>query len=184
MKGYIEIYCGDGKGKTTACIGLTIRATGNDIPVIFAQFLKNDSSGEINVLKKLDGVQLFHSKVFYGFYKDMTSNQREESKKENIELLKRAFEAAVQQAKRKVPSESYIGAVLILDEILGAYQLNQIDQEEFITMLKNKPGNLEIVLSGREAPEELCELADYISKIDCLAHPYEHQVGARFGIER
>ncbi|MDD3412842.1 MAG: cob(I)yrinic acid a,c-diamide adenosyltransferase [Lachnospiraceae bacterium] len=183
MKGYIEIYCGDGKGKTTACVGLTVRATGNDIPVIFAQFLKNDSSGEINVLKKLDGVQLFHSNVFYGFYKDMNSNQREESKKANIELLRRAYEEATLQAKR-VPSESYIGAVLILDEILGAYQLNQIDQEELITMLKNKPGNLEIVLSGREAPQELCELADYISKIDCLAHPYDHQVGARLGIER
>lgn len=184
MKGYIEIYCGDGKGKTTACVGLTVRAKGNDIPVIFTQFLKNDTSGEINVLKKLDGVQLFHSNVFYGFYKDMTSNQREESKKENNELLRRTFEEAIRQAKRKVPGESYIGAVLILDEILGAYQLNQIDQEELITMLKNKPDNLEIVLSGREAPQELCELADYISKIDCLAHPYDHQIGARLGIER
>lgn len=183
MKGLIHIYCGDGKGKTTASIGLLVRAVGSQIPVVFAQFMKNDISSEISMIRNMPDTEVLHAKKHFGFYNRMTDETKEEARKEYtetfIEAANRAKEIALQRQEKKEGL-----TLLILDEILSAYNYRLIKNEMLLEFLKNKPDNLEIVLTGRDPKEELIEQADYVSEIQKVKHPFDNGIAARKGIEK
>lgn len=183
----IQIYCGDGKGKTTAAVGLSVRAAGNGIPVLFVQFLKDDSSGEIAVLKQINGFNVMHAKVDYGFVNSMSKEQLEATKtaydnmiSEALEWLKETVYFTEKDANCKQDEPC---AVVILDEILHACNFGLVSEEELYSMLKKYSARVEFVLTGRNPSAKMKETADYISEIQNRKHPYEQGVTARRGIE-
>lgn len=169
-KGLIHIYTGDGKGKTTAALGLCYRAASRGYKVGFTSFMKDFDSGEF----LCEGVfTLFKSAPFNGFLSQMSPSEIEVAKKEANDKLKELFLIA-----RK---ECY--DLIALDEVLVAASCGIVDKELLIDLLKSKPDCLEVVMTGRNCPEELFEYADYISEIKALRHPYDKGVCARKGIE-
>lgn len=173
-KGLIHIYTGDGKGKTTASVGLCIRQAGSGGKVIFVQFLKDNESSELKVLESVEGIRWIPAKKVFGFY----FNMNEEEKLEAKEVYSRHLKTAIEEAK--------IGPcrLLVLDEIIAAYNLGVVDQNYLLDFLKNKPDHLEVVLTGRDPAEELLKVADYISEIRKVKHPFDQGITARVGIEK
>lgn len=172
-KGCIHIICGDGKGKTTAAIGLSIRAVGRDQNVVIARFLKSNDSGELKTLEKIDGIQVLPVTKFFGFTWQMTNEQETEARVYYNEYLKTALKTAVE--------EEY--DLLILDEIISAYNYGFVEHDVLLDFLKSKPEKLEVVMTGRNPKQELCDLVDYISEVKKIKHPYEAGIPARVGIE-
>ncbi len=173
MSGLIHVYCGDGKGKTTASIGLSIRACGCGHQIIFAQFMKSWDTGELQILSKQEDIILLRGNYPAKFSKDYTEKDIIEVTKENLRL----FQEAISHSKEGVPS------LLVFDEIIGAMNIGLMDQEVVYDFLRNKPELLEVVLTGRNPSEELIALADYVSEIKMIKHPYEKGINARKGIE-
>ena len=102
MNGLVHIYCGDGKGKTTAALGLALRAAGNGIPVVIARFLKNDGSGEVGILENVPGVYLFHCERQFGFTWTMSEEQKAEAGEYFTGLFERAWEMGCKTAREDV----------------------------------------------------------------------------------
>lgn len=172
--GLVQVYCGNGKGKTTSAIGQGIRATGRGLKVIMIQFLKGRPTGELKTLSKLEpDFKVFRFEKERGFYKQLTSTEQEE--------LKMEIENAMKFAKKIFDTKEC--DVLILDEILGVLENKIISDEELSTFIKSKPQNMELILTGRKLPEGLKEYADYISEINVIKHPYTKGINAREGIE-
>lgn len=172
--GLTQVYCGNGKGKTTAAIGLGIRAIGNHMKVIMIQFLKNNDTGECELLKQLEpNFKVFHFEKNRGF----TWSLSEEEKNE----LKQEIGMAIKFAKKVMDTDEC--DVLILDEILAAVQLGYVSVETLIELVESKSDTMELVLTGRELPEEVAEHVDYISNIQAIKHPMEKGIDARKGIE-
>lgn len=172
MEGLIHIYSGDGKGKTTAAIGLILRAVGAGKHVVLAQFLKKGTSSEIAVLKSIDGIDVFNLSSHRGFYKNQNDIQREETKKECRELFSNVMNSAQNGVN-----------LLVLDEIISACNHGIIDEKCMIDFLKNKPNELEVVLTGRNPSESLVGLADYVTEMKKIKHPFDEGIKARYGIE-
>ncbi len=162
----IQVYVGDGKGKTTASIGLSIRASGHGLNVLFMQFLKDDGSGEVSVLKSIPGIEVIHCPVNYGFTFQMTEDQKKETAKEYDKMLDKA-----------IGTNAFL---VVLDEAIHALNAGMIDREKLERLLDK---DCEIVLTGRNAPEWLINRADYVSDIQKIKHPYDKGVQARVGIE-
>ena len=173
MKGLIHIYCGDGKGKTTAAMGLTVRAAGAGMKIVLTQFMKGDYSSELKIFKTLPPIQMVYCKKNFGFVWNMTEEEKLEAKA----AYSAQFEKAVQLA---VESDA---DMLVLDEFMSCYELGFLDKTKALEFLKNKPEKLEIVLTGRNPSQELCEVADYISEIKKIKHPFDKGVNSRKGIE-
>lgn len=171
MKGLVHIYCGKGKGKTTASVGLCVRAAGAGKRVLFTQFFKNGVSSEIEMLKLLPGVDTLTNSRPVNFFLKMDDEQKEEAKVIYTELL----EKALKQAK------DY--DVLILDEIISTCHYGIADENKLISFIENKPETMEIVLTGRNPSEKLMALADYITEMTKIKHPYDKDIPARKGIE-
>ena len=174
MKSLIHIYTGDGKGKTTAAVGLTIRYAGSGGKVIFAQLLKNKKSSELNILNKIDGIQLVLCDEFFGFYINMNDETKEKAKDIYSNYLRKVIDMALNQETQ----------MLVLDEVIVAYNFQLINREFLLNFLRNKPKHLEVVLTGRNPDRELLELADYVSEIGKVKHPYDKGIQARIGIEK
>lgn len=174
MKGLIHIYEGDGKGKTTAAIGLCIRCAGSGGKVLFSQFLKSDRSSEMNILKKLDNIEYMASTDEFGFFFRMSTDTKIKAKGVYNGLLKSLIDIVSNQDYR----------MLVLDEIIDAYNVELIDQHMLLDFLKNKPEQLEIVMTGRNPEPKLFELAHYISEVKKIKHPYDSGISARIGIEK
>lgn len=172
----IELYCGDGKGKTTAAVGLAVRFAGHGLPVIFAQFLKDDSSGEIAVLRELPQVQVMHAERFYGFTRQMSKEQKEEIRDCYTQLLKQIMQKVRKQKNEKV--------LVILDEVLHACNQELLSEQELCSFLDDCGENTEVVLTGWNPSEALRERADYISEVKKIRHPYDRGIQAREGIEQ
>lgn len=172
MLGLVHIYTGNGKGKTTAAIGLGVRASGSGMKVLMLQFMKGRHSSEENSLEKLKPhFELYKLKKLEKFSWELTPDEKKEME-ENTEKL---FKYALEHAKSK--------NMLILDEIMASIHTGLIDVKEVIEFIKNKPPKLELVLTGRNAPKELIELADYVSEINAVKHPMSSGIAAREGIE-
>ena len=171
MSGLIHLYCGDGKGKTTAALGLALRAAGAGKQVVFTQFFKDGSSSEIEPLAALPGVRVFHADTVRGFYRNMTPTQREQAGKDFAALFRQVTQAA-QEAD-----------LLILDEIVSACNRGVVPEKLVTDFLREKPARLEVVLTGRNPSAALLELADYITEMRKLRHPFDRGIGARKGIE-
>ncbi len=172
--GLVHIYTGDGKGKTTAAIGLGIRACGGGMKVHMVQFLKSRDTGELSAIKKLEPdftiSRGFNCKKFVW---DMTSEELAEAREEAEEIF--------ESVKATVNGGQY--DLIILDELLGVLSLGFISETSVIEMINNKPKTLELVLTGRDASDSLIQVADYVSRINAVKHPYDKGVSARKGIE-
>jgi cob(I)alamin adenosyltransferase len=174
MTGLVHIYTGDGKGKTTAAVGLTVRCAGNGDTVVFCQFLKNNRSSELAILRNVPNIKIIQSDKIFGFYKNLSPEQRAEAAVNAEELLKRATTAAISENAR----------LLVLDEIIGAYNHELVNRQTLLDFLQNKPAVLEVVLTGRSPAPELITLADYVSNIQKIKHPFDKGIPARPGIEK
>lgn len=171
MAGLIHIYCGDGKGKTTAATGLAVRAAGAGKQVLFTQFFKNGNSCEIRALKQLEQVRTLHCNTVPGRFKNMTAEQQEQAKADYSSLLLTSLSSA-QEAD-----------LLVLDEVISACNHGIIEESVVLDFLRNKPEELEVVLTGRNPSTALLELADYVSEICKRKHPFDKGIRARRGIE-
>ena len=171
--GLIHIYTGDGKGKTTASVGLTIRAHAHGLRIMFVQFLKNGLSGEIGILRQLGNIRVYSGHADMKF-----TNQMEEDDKARTLAMHREFFAAAVAAARNNEID-----LLVLDEAFGAISTGLLDSNEVYEFLRTKPATLEVVLTGRNPEPRFLALADYISRIECLAHPYAKGILAREGID-
>lgn len=172
--GLIHIYCGDGKGKTTCSVGLTVRAIGFGLKVLFMQFLKDGSSNELKVLRTLDNLEIVGTKPIKKFTFQMTEEEKQITRDENKEQFK-----AVEE---RVRSEDF--DMLVVDECLGSIEAGVLDENVILDFLKTKPEHLEVVLTGRVPSEEMMEIADYVSRIEKVKHPYDKGIPARKGIEK
>ncbi len=171
--GMIHIYHGDGKGKTTAAIGLLVRAAGHGYRVMLVQFLKNGRSGEIEALKHLPQVSVVVAPQIDKFTCNMSLQEKEET---------RGYHQALFNACKAAAFKGELD-LLVLDEVLDAINTKLLDEEELLSFLRAKPRTLEVVLTGRQPSAEMLELADYISEIRCCRHPYQKGIAARKGIE-
>ena len=171
MSGLIHIYCGDGKGKTTAAIGLAIRAAGAGQRVVFAQFFKDGSSSEISVLKAVGNIQAVHCNTVRGFWKRMDDVQKAKASKDYTSFLAEIIVLAKD------------ADLLVLDEIISACNHGTVTEATVLDFLRDKPNNLEVALTGRGPSETLLKFADYVSEIKKVKHPYDCGIAAREGIE-
>ncbi len=169
--GLIQIYCGDGKGKTTASTGLVLRAIGHGKKVVFCQFFKDGSSGEINSLAKFDNLIYLKSSTNLPRFKKMNDEQKQSASK----IYTNLFMEAVSLAKNC--------EILVLDEIISAYNYGFFNDIDILKMLKEACKSCEVVLTGRNPSKELSEIADYVSEFSKVKHPFDKRIPARNGIE-
>ena len=166
-EGLVHLYTGDGKGKTTAAVGLCVRALGHGLRVVFVQFLKNGQSGELEPLRSLGaavlggGVRIFVSK--------MSEAERRAARERMDELLSEALE---------LPAD-----LLVLDEACVAAGLGMLDGELLRRAVEERPAGREIVLTGRGALPWMLEAADYVTVMEAEKHPFARGLTAREGIE-
>ncbi|TET29678.1 cob(I)yrinic acid a,c-diamide adenosyltransferase [Candidatus Aerophobetes bacterium] len=174
-KGLIQVYTGEGKGKTTAAVGQAIRAKGRNQKVLFAQFLKNkEGSAETSILERL-GIKVMAGG---GRYKIFPLEKLPEKKKEEVTShLIRLLDEIKEEIKRKEYD------LLILDEINVALHAHLMEEETILDFLRDKPSSLEIVLTGRYAPSAISRVAHLVSEIIKVKHPYDEGIGARRGID-
>ena len=204
----IEIYEGEGKGKTTAACGLAVRAAGRGIPVVFAQFLKDGTSGELNILREIPGVRVMVPDGFHGFVSRMSEEDRAACGEACRRLLREIGGITARRADsgsgETCPVSAGSGApgterrdgescggvnpgdvrcLVVLDEILHAFRYGFADEEAFLALADRSGGGVEFVLTGREPSDRILERADYITEFVCRRHPYDRGVRARRGIE-
>lgn len=171
MAGLIHIYCGDGKGKTTAAVGLAVRAAGAGKKVIFTQFFKDGSSSEITSLHCLENIQLRHCTTVRGFFRRMTDAEKAKASADYTQLFFNVVAAAKE------------ADLLILDEIVSACNHGTVAETAVTAFLLSKPEKLEVVLTGRNPSQALLALADYVTEMRKIRHPFDHGITARKGIE-
>ncbi|MGN0163787.1 MAG: cob(I)yrinic acid a,c-diamide adenosyltransferase [Candidatus Ornithomonoglobus sp.] len=170
-RGLIHIYCGGGKGKTTAAAGLAIRCAGADGRVMFFQFLKGNSSSERNILSRIDNIDVIDGIEDMKFVWNMTEQEKEETRGQ----YQKIFNAMIKKAGEY--------DMIVFDEIIPALKYEFVTEEELIGFLKSKPNKTEIVMTGREPSQRLAELADYVTEMKKIKHPYDKGIAARRGIE-
>ena len=175
-RGIIQIYTGDGKGKTTAALGQTVRALGWGLRVSWVQFIKgNPNIGEIAFIKKLPK-SFTKNLIFKQFHR---TNRYAIGKPTNIHKF--ASQKAWQYAKKIIKAAQY--DLIVLDELNNAIDYNLIDVEEVLKTIKTKPANLELVITGRSAHPKLIKAADLVTEMRKKKHPYDKGLIARKGIE-
>ena len=167
----IHLYYGDGKGKTTAATGLAVRAAGSDMTVVYCQFLKNGSSGELNILRNLPGIYVLTVQENFGFTWNMSAEQHHQACRAYTQL----FLDAINHASKP--------QLIVFDEIVDAINTGLLDKELFIDSINNIKEDTEIVLTGHNPAEFLIEMADYVSCITKEKHPFDKNLQARKGIE-
>jgi cob(I)alamin adenosyltransferase len=170
-RGLIQVYTGNGKGKTSAAFGLALRAVGRGMRVFMIQFIKGGFDyGELYVVDKLPNLTL----RAFGRGKFVTEKP---AGKEDVELAGQALALAEETIK----GGRY--DVVILDEVNVALSLKLISLEKVLRLIKEKPKHVELVLTGRDAPEEIIEAADLVTEMREIKHPYKKGLPARKGIE-
>ncbi len=167
MRFILHIYHGNGKGKTTAAVGLAIRAAGADLNVMFIQFLKNGNSSENEILKQIKNINICCCDVCNKFTFRMNDAEKAVVTEKHNDMINQAFGSDAD--------------IIILDEFLDAYNKNMIDRKTSGNMILSD--QREIILTGRNPAEIFLEKADYISEINAIRHPYEKGITARKGIE-
>ena len=172
-KGLIHIYCGDGKGKTTAAIGLAVRAAGAGKSVLIARFLKNDRSAELKALAQISGITVLPVEREFGFIQTKDNPVRAEAAAYFTAFFEKAADLAVK--------DHY--DMLILDEINVAVNYEMVPMDRLENFLLHKPTDQEVVLTGRDPKPEILQLADYVSEIRKIRHPFDQGIMAREGIE-
>ena len=151
--GLIHVYCGDGKGKTTCALGLALRAAGAKMNVVIIQFLKGSDTSELQSIKNIPEIKVLRNAEDYGFVSNMTPAQ--------LENIKQMHNDNLNIALRLIETEKC--DLLILDELTYVYDMKLIDTEKIDSLIKNKPENLELVITGRNPSSIFIDNADYIT---------------------
>jgi cob(I)alamin adenosyltransferase len=172
-KGLIHVYYGYGKGKTTAALGLAMRAAGSGKKVVIVQFLKDTNTSELKSFSRIPEITILRGTAAKVFVRDMTPGQLEETKRIQNDNLREALGYV----------ESGSCDLLILDEALDAYQLGLLDPELFWDAILRKPEALELVVTGHNPEARAVDAADYVTEMVKVKHPYDKGVFARKGIE-
>jgi len=171
QKGLVQIYTGDGKGKTTAAIGNIIRALGHDMKVYVAVFIKGTSpSGEWDFLAKLPNVKIER----FGAEKFIDPKNIKPEEKEQARL-------ALNAARKAVTGGDF--DLVVLDEINIAVAWRLIERDEVLKLIEDKPPRLELILTGRYADSELVKKADLVTEMLKIKHPFDAGIPAHQGIE-
>lgn len=171
VKGLVEVFTGNGKGKTSAALGIALRASGHGLRVHIIYFMKGSFPyGEQEVLAKLPNVTF--ASFGYETFVDPTNVKRQEK-----DEAKKALEAA----RKAVLSEKY--DIVVLDEVNVAVAWELLDIDEVIKMVENKPEKVELILTGRYAAPKLIELADLVTDMVKVKHPYDKGILSRKGID-
>ena len=171
-KRYIQIYTGNGKGKTTAALGQAVRAAGHGLKTFIIMFMKDHPYGELKTLEKLKDfitVERFGNDAFVFRKQPPDENDLAAAKK------------GLERAKEMIFSGKY--DIVILDEICVATYFKLIEPKEVVPLLKAKPDGVELILTGRYCPEEWLELADLVSEMREVKHYYQKGIIAREGFE-
>lgn len=172
QKGLILLYTGNGKGKTTAALGQVLRAAGHGFKVAIIQFIKNlENTGEMKAARKIFAEHLEIYPMGTGFTWD--AKDRDE--------LRRAAEKGWTLAREKIASGKY--CMVILDELTYALNFGLLDEDEVVAFLEQKPKNLHIIITGRDASDKLIALADLVTEMKEIKHPCSKGVKAMKGIE-
>jgi len=171
IKGCIQIYTGDGKGKTTAALGVAIRAAGYGLKTYIGQFMKGQHYGELTALRDNPCITVEQ-------YGDIKCIQREEVTQKDIDLAGKGLVVALDA----MLSGQY--DIVVLDEINVAIWFDLLSVKQVMDFLDKRPENVEVILTGRRAPQELIEYADLVSEIKEVKHYYNQGILARNGIER
>lgn len=169
----IHLYCGDGKGKTTAAAGLAVRAAGQGMKVLFAQLLKAGESGEITVLSKLDNVEVKRAGGSEKFTFQMTSEEKSAEAEKNHNLMLYISE--------KAASDDF--DMIIIDEAVTAVEKGILDEEQLKIFVENFNPVKELVLTGSVPELWMIEAADYVTDMEKIKHPFDKGVPARKGVE-
>ena len=167
-RGYIQVYTGEGKGKTTAALGLALRAAGRGMRVVVIQFLKGETAGEHRFADKyhpFEIIQLNKGNCF----------------RQTFSELRPITEQTLSLAEEKLTQGDY--DIIVLDEIFTAVSRELITTAQVIDLLDKKPENVELVLTGRKAPREVIERADLVTEMAAVKHPFSEGVKGRKGIE-
>lgn len=171
--GIIQIYTGDGKGKTTAAFGQSIRAAGQGLKVVILQFLKNENTGEFNFISNNDKIKIKTFNSQNTFIWNMSDAELEKLKFETLN----GFEIAENLIKNNGCD------LLVLDEAIGTIHQKLISVKYLKKLLQMKSNNMEIVLTGRDVPFEIIDEATLVTEMKMIKHPFEQKIKARKGIE-
>ena len=172
-KGYIQIYTGDCKGKTTAALGLAFRAMGHGLKTYIGQFMKGQAYGELNAAKM---VAPYITIEQYG--RGEFVHVKSTPAAEDIDDAQKGL------AKTREAMTSGMYSIIVLDEIFTACHFKLVSKEDIIAFMEKKPDGLELVMTGRYAPAESIEKADLVTEMKQIKHYYQKNVPARIGIER
>ena len=165
----LQIYCGEGKGKTTASLGLALRMAGAGMKTAFVQFMKGGETAELKSLELIPKIDVMRCDRNYGFFSTLSENDKRELTDCHNMLLTQAFSGKYD--------------AIILDELNCAYKYGLLDREKTDRLILDNCPSKEIILTGRDPADIFTEKADYISEIKCLRHPYQKGIQARMGIE-
>lgn len=172
-KGLVHIYHGNGKGKTTCSVGLSVRASGTGKKVLFLQFMKTGKSSEISVLEGIPEIDVMYAPRMKKFSFSMSDEEKAGMKEEN--------EAFLEQVSDRIGSGGY--DLLVMDECIGAIHKGMLDERMILSLLDSRPEGLEVVMTGRHPSDALLERADYVTEMKKEKHPYDEGIKARRGIE-
>ena len=167
-KGLVHLYFGDGKGKTTAAMGLALRALGQGQRVVIVQSLKTGTSGELEPLCRL-GATVFSGKPGTKFVPQMSDTEKTETDQWNNQMLQTALSEDCD--------------LLILDELCAALQYGLVSEELAKSAVLDRPADREVVITGRTPEDWMLEAADYVTEMRCCRHPFQRGITARRGIE-
>jgi cob(I)alamin adenosyltransferase len=173
FRGYIQVYTGNGKGKTTAALGLALRAAGHGLKTYFCQFLKGQDYGELSAIPKLSSLITIEQFGRKGFI-----HVTENPDKEDIQRAQQGLRKCYQMMK----SRKY--RMIVLDEVNVAVHFNLFSEKEIHDFLDKKPEDMEVILTGRYAPESFIKRADLVTEMKEIKHYYHKGIQARKGIEK
>ena len=173
MVGLIHVYFGEGKGKTTAATGLAVRMAGTGGRVLVLQFLKSRPSGEVTILQGLPNVDVVRGKETKKFSWDMSDEEKAATRAAHAAMLRDVLSRVEQDGCD----------LLVLDEALGAIHTGLLEESIILDLMRTKPPELELVLTGRDPSEKLLALADYATEMRLVKHPYHNGIAARKGVE-
>lgn len=172
IPGLVHLYTGDGKGKTTAAIGLAVRARGTGKRVLLVQFLKGRESGERAPLASL-GIEIVRTEELKKFVFQMDASEKERAAEACSECLRHAEDSVREHSHD----------VIILDEVVDAVNLGLLDEARVLAVVFGRDPTVEIVLTGRNPSDAVVAAADYYTLMCAAKHPYRRGVAARRGIE-
>lgn len=181
--GLIHIYTGDGKGKTTAAFGLALRALGCGLKVLCIQFLKGEGppSGEVKALEKVKGITVIRHRQIHPMFWRKSIRQDKARYADELSKLRSSLVSSIGDAGRLMKSRRY--DLVILDEIINAASSKIIDQKIILDLIRSRPKDVELILTGRGASKELMAAADYVTQMQEIKHPYRRGIKSRQGIE-